>query len=76
MLEYLPVAVTVMMGGQWKTFYYIKETYFSPPAINVENLEQEYMKIVVLWDVTPYRVKDTLFQRNVLDTATPKIETA
>jgi hypothetical protein len=42
----------------------------------VENLEQEYMKIVVLWDVTPYRVKDTLFQRNVLDTATPKIEPA
>lgn len=53
-----------------------KKLTFHQTAINVENLEQEYMKIVVLWDVTPYRVKDTLFQRNVLDTATPKIEPA
>lgn len=66
------------MGGQLKTFYYecSKGTYVSPTAINVENLEQEYMKIVVLWDVMPYRVEDTPFQRNVLHTATLKIETA
>ena len=58
------------MGGQLKTFYYIKGTHVSPTAINVENLEQEYMKIMVLWDVVPYRVEDTLFQKNVLHTAT------
>jgi len=49
-------------------------TYVSPTAINVENLEQEYMKIMVLWDVMPYRVEDTLFQRNALHTAILKTE--
>ena len=35
------------------------------------------MKIIVLWDVMPYRVEDTLFQRNVYSySATLKIETA
>jgi hypothetical protein len=33
------------------------------------------MKIMVLWDVMPHRVEDTLFQRNVLYIATLKIET-
>jgi hypothetical protein len=65
-----------MTGEQWKTFYYIKESYVPPTTINVENLEQEYTKIMVLWDGIPHRVEDTLFQRNILHTATFKIERA
>jgi hypothetical protein len=52
-----------MTGGQWKTFYYIKESYVSPTSINVENLEQEYMKIMILWDVMPQSVRHAVSEK-------------